>query len=156
MWWRCKRSEFEKRGGKGNRRAIKQIVDSGTVPGILAYSGSQPVAWCSVAPREDYSSLNRSPVLKPLDDKPVWSIVCFFVARSHRSQGLTLPLIRAAVDYARKHGARIVESYPTNPRGRRMDPVSSFMGIPAVFKEAGFVECARPSKSKMVLRCSLD
>jgi GNAT superfamily N-acetyltransferase len=152
MWWRCKRSEFEKRGGTGNRRAMKRIVESGTVPGILAYVEGEPVAWCSVAPREDYPSLNRSSVLKRLDDTPVWSIVCFFVARGFRGRGIGLPLIKAAVDHARKHGARVIEAYPTVPRKGQLPPVSSFMGIPSVFARAGFVECARPSASKVVLR----
>jgi GNAT superfamily N-acetyltransferase len=152
MWWRSKRSEFEKRGGPGNRRAMKRIVESGTVPGILAYHGGEAVAWCSVAPREDYESLNRSRVLKPLDETPVWSIVCFFVARGYRGRSIGLPLIRAAVDHARKNGARVIEAYPTVPRKGELPPVSSFMGIPAVFERAGFVACARPSASKVILR----
>jgi GNAT superfamily N-acetyltransferase len=156
MWWRSKRSEFEKRGGSGNRRAIKRIVDSGTVPGILAYSQGEAVAWCSIAPRGDFSSLGRSPVLRPLDDTPVWSIVCFFVARSFRHRGIGLPLIKAAIDYARRKGAKVIEAYPTNPRGGELPPVSSFMGIPAVYQRAGFVECARPSKSKIIMRYYLD
>jgi len=68
MWWRTTRSQFEKQGGEGNRRAMKNIVDSGEVPGIIAYADGQPVGWCSVAPRDSYGSLNRSPVLKRLDD----------------------------------------------------------------------------------------
>jgi hypothetical protein len=73
MWWRTTRSQFKKQGNDGNRQAMKDIVDSGEVPGILAYADGEPVGWCSVAPREHYGSLNRSPVLKRLDDKPVWS-----------------------------------------------------------------------------------
>jgi GNAT superfamily N-acetyltransferase len=152
MWWRCKRSEFEKRGGPGNRRAMKRIVESGTVPGILAYHEGVPVAWCSVAPREDYPSLNRSHVLKPIDDTPVWSIVCFFVDRGYRRRGLGLPLIKAAVDYAKKHGAKVVEAYPTVPRTGEVPPTSSYMGIPSVFEKAGFEKCARPSAAKVILR----
>jgi len=75
MWWRLKRKEFEAQQGDGNRAAMKAIVESGRVPGILGYDGDRAVAWCSVAPREDFPSLNRSPVLKRLDDEPVWSIV---------------------------------------------------------------------------------
>lgn len=152
MWWRSKRSEFEKRGGSGNRRAMKRIVDAGTIPGILAYHGRAPVAWCSIAPRKDFASLNRSRVLKPLDDTPVWSIVCFFVARDYRGRGIALSLIKAAVGYARKQGARVVEAYPTLPRKGRLPPVSSYMGLPALFERAGFVECARPSAGKVILR----
>lgn len=75
MWWRLTRREFEQQQGEGNRQAMKAIVESVQVPGILAYAAGEPVGWCSVAPREHYGSLNRSPVLKRLDDTPVWSIV---------------------------------------------------------------------------------
>lgn len=80
----CTRREFEKRKGEGNRRAMKAIVDSGKLPGLLAYLETQPAGWCSVAPREEFSSLDRSPLLKRLDDQPVWSIVCFYVAKGFR------------------------------------------------------------------------
>jgi GNAT superfamily N-acetyltransferase len=156
MWWRTTRSQFEKQGNDGNRKAMKDIVDSGQVPGIIAYADGQPVGWCSVAPREHYASLNRSPVLKRLDDKPVWSIVCFYVAKEQRGAGLITKLIRGAVDYVRQQGGQVVEAYPTQPRGGQLPPVSSFMGVPSVFEDAGFVECARPSQSKAIMRYYIE
>jgi GNAT superfamily N-acetyltransferase len=152
MWWRQTRREFDERHGEKNKQAMKRIVDSGEVPGILAYEDGAPVAWCSVAPRERYGSLNRSRVLKPLDDTPVWSLVCMFVAKGARGRGLTTKLIDGAVDYVKGRDGKVVEAYPVAPRGRRLDAVSSFMGVPAMFREAGFVECARPSKARIVMR----
>ena len=144
--------EFERQQGEGNRRAMKQIVESGEIPGILAYQASEPIGWCSVAPREAFHSLNRSPVLKRIDQKQVWSIVCFFIARGYRNRGVTIDLIKAAVHYIRRKGGKVIEAYPTDPRGRRLAPVSSFMGLPSVYEKAGFVECGRPSKSKAIMR----
>ena len=155
MYWRLTRREFEKGQGESNRRAMKRLVESGKVPGILAYAGATPVGWCSVGPREQYPSLDRSPVLKRLDAEPVWSIVCFFIARGYRGKGVAEELVRGAVRYAAKHGATIIEAYPTCPRGRELAPVSSYMGVPAVFERAGFVEAARPSKAKAVMRLLL-
>jgi GNAT superfamily N-acetyltransferase len=153
MWWRSTRREFEKRKGEGNRRAMKAIVDSGKIPGLLAYLETEPVGWCSVAPREEFSSLQRSPVLKRLDDRLVWSIVCFYVAKGFRGQGIAEALIGGALDYARSRGGSMVEAYPTPPKEAPLAPVSSYMGLPAMFIRAGFVECARPSRSKRVMRC---
>jgi GNAT superfamily N-acetyltransferase len=155
MWWRVTRAAFEKQQGEGNKQTMKGIVNSGEVPGIIAYSDAEPVGWCSVAPRESYASLNRSRVLKRLDEKPVWSIVCFFIAREHRNRGLALELIKAAVEYVRRQGGMIVDAYPTQAKGNRMPPTSSFMGLPQMFEQAGFVECARPSKSKVVMRYNI-
>jgi GNAT superfamily N-acetyltransferase len=152
MWWRSTRHEFEERGGKGNRQAMKAIVESGAIPGILAYRDGEPVGWCSVAPRESYGSLERSPVLKRLDDTPVWSIVCFFVEKDYREKGVAEALIEAAVAYVGEQGGQVVEAYPTPAQGKRLPPVSSFMGTPAMFQRVGFVECARPSKSRVIMR----
>jgi GNAT superfamily N-acetyltransferase len=152
MWWRLTRREFEQGNGEGNRQAMKSIVESGEVPGILAYCEGNPVGWCSVAPRESYGSLERSPVLKRLDDTPVWSLVCLCVAKDSRGQGIAAGLIRAAVEYVRAQGGKVVEAYPSQPRGDKLAPSSSYMGIPAMFEQAGFVECARPSKSKAIMR----
>lgn len=152
MWWRTTRSRFAEQQGEGNRQTMHDIVFSGEVPGVLGYVTGEPAAWCSIAPRENFASLNRSPVLRPLDDQPVWSLVCLFIGRSFRGRGLAQPLIRSAVAYAAAQGATIVEAYPTVPRGRELAPVSVFMGTPDIFAQAGFVECARPSASKVVMR----
>lgn len=152
MWWRLTRREFENQQGERNRQAMQDIVQSGRIPGILAYSDGKAIAWCSVAPREEYASLNRSRVLKRIDETPVWSIVCFFVAKGYRHHGIARKLIQAAVEYVGSQGGKVVEAYPTIPRSERVPPVSSFMGFPSMFEDAGFVECARPSPSKAIMR----
>ena len=81
MWWRLKRADFDRQKGNGNKKSLQAIIDSGEVPGILAYWRGEPVAWCSVAPREKFPVLDRSRVLKRVDETPVWSIVCFFVEK---------------------------------------------------------------------------
>jgi hypothetical protein len=156
MWWRLTRREFEANQGQDNREAMRSLVEAGEVPGILAYSDREAVAWCSVAPREHFGSLNRSPVLKRLDDTPVWSIVCFFVKKSHRHQRLIHSLIEAAIAYVRSQGGQVVEAYPTIPKSDRVPHVSSYMGLPTMFEATGFVECARPSKSKVIMRYYIE
>jgi GNAT superfamily N-acetyltransferase len=156
MWWRSTRREFEQRQGEGNRQAMKAIVESNEIPGILAYAEGEPVGWCSVAPREHYGSLERSPVLKRLDATVVWSLVCLFVAKGYRNRGVGEALIGGAVEYVRERGGKVVEAYPTQPRKGRLPPVPSFMGTPAMFARAGFVECARPSKSRVIMRYFIE
>ena len=152
MWWRLTRKEFERQHGDGNRRAMKALVESGVVPGILLCLDGAPAAWCSVAPREQFVALERSRVMARIDEQPVWSIVCFYVAREARRRGLMRPMIRAAVEHAARHGGRVVEAYPTLPRDRELPPVSSFMGLPAAFAAEGFVEVAWPSARRVVMR----
>jgi GNAT superfamily N-acetyltransferase len=152
MWWRVTRSQFGKQAGQGNKEALKAIVDSGEVPGILAYANGQPIAWCSVAPREAFPSLERSRTLKKVDDQPVWSIVCFFIARPFRRQGLMVKLLSAAVEYAKKHGAKIVEGYPIEPKQSNLSGSSGFTGILSAFQEVGFVEVLRRSENRPIMR----
>jgi GNAT superfamily N-acetyltransferase len=156
MWWRISRREFEEQLGDGNRKAMKTIVESGQIPGLLFYLNGKPVAWCSIAPRDSYASLNRSRILKKLDDTPVWSLVCFFVDKEYRNQGFIQEVLRGAITYVRDQGGTVIEAYPTVPKSEKLPPVSSYMGIPAMFEKAGFVEVARPSKSKVVMRYFIE
>jgi GNAT superfamily N-acetyltransferase len=153
MWWRIKRFEFEKGQGESNRLAMQAIVASGEVPGLLAYLAGEPVAWCSVAPREAFPVLDRSPILKRVDDQPVWSVVCFFFARPFRSKGLSTFLLRAAVDYAVEHGANIIEGYPIEPKKRDAPDIYAFTGMVSTFRKVGFIEVARRSPSRPIMRC---
>ena len=156
MWWRIKRVEFEQQQGEGNHEAMCSIVESGKVPGILAYSAGEPIAWCSVAPRGEFSVLDRSPILKRVDDQPVWSIVCFFMAKDYRHQGLSAIMLQAAVEYASQHGARIVEGYPIEPRKDRTPDIYAFTGMASTFKKLGFQEVARRSESRPIMRYFID
>jgi GNAT superfamily N-acetyltransferase len=151
MWWRLSASEWMKRRGKENRESLEAIVKSGKVPGLLAYSDDKPVGWCSIAPREEFHRLERSRALKRIDDKPVWSVVCFFVAKPFRRQGISTRLLEAAVDYARKHGATIVEGYPNRIRKKQQDPLV-YTGIVSSFEKVGFVEASASSRTKAYMR----
>ena len=42
--------------------------------------------------------------MKPVDDLPVWSIVCFFVDRDTRGRGLAARMLDAAIQFARAEG----------------------------------------------------
>jgi len=151
MYWRIKRKEFEQNYGAGNKDRLKGIVESGQVPGILAYHQENPVGWCSVAPREDFPVVLRSPTLKPVDDKPAWSITCFFVTRPYRASGLTHLLIKAAVRYAKEHGARVIEAYPIDVHAKSIE-YDLYSGLNTTFEKEGFVEAFRRSQRKSIMR----
>jgi GNAT superfamily N-acetyltransferase len=155
MWWRLKRSEFAKNKGEGNRKAMKNIVDNGETPGILAYVNKEPVGWCSVAPREAFPALERSRVLKRVDDKPVWSVVCFFVAKPFRRKGITVKLLEAAVEHVKRQGGRIVEGYP-NDLEKFLPDAFVYTGLVSAFRRAGFVEVLRRSKTRPVMRYLIE
>lgn len=156
MWWRLKRSEFDKQKGAKNKAALKRMVKSGQVPGILGYSKGKPVAWCSVGPRDTYPALERSRVLKRIDDAPAWSVVCLFVAKPFRRKGVSAAMLRAAISYAGENGARIVEGYPVQPKKGRWPDAFVYMGLPSAFRKAGFEEVCRPSPTRYVMRCYIS
>lgn len=151
MYWRLGREEFRQKRGELNRKALKSLVDSGLVPGILAYTNGQPVGWVSVAPRETLSRLDSSRALKQVDDKPVWSVVCFFVAKPFRRRGLSVKLLEAAVDYVKERGGKIIEGYPVDPQ---KDWPAPFVctGAVSAFQRVGFKEVIRRSKARPVMR----
>lgn len=155
MWWRLENAAFERQKGTGNRQALKSLVDAGTVPGLLAYEDDRPVGWCSLAPRADFDRLARSRILAPVDEQPVWSVVCFFVARDSRNRGISTRLLLAAKDWARSQGGKVLEGYPVEPKKDRAPPLFVFTGLAAAFRRAGFEECARRSPTRPIMRSRL-
>ncbi len=151
MWWRATTAEFRKNVGKGNRAAFQRLVERGPAPGILAYIKGQPVGWCAIASRQEYPRLARSRVLAPVDEQPVWSVTCFFVARPWRRSGLSAQLVRAAAEFAAKHGAKIIEGYPHDITGKTAD-VFVYTGLASAFRRAGFKEVARRSAKRPIMR----
>ena len=154
MWPRNTSAE-KNTSGDPNRRAFKKLVDSGTPPGLIAYDGEDPIGWVAIAPRAEYRRFERSRVLQPVDDQPVWSVPCFFVARTHRGRGVTVALLRAACDWARGRGARIVEGYPVDTHGKAYAPTFAFHGLVPTFESAGFRVVARRSDRRPIMRRSL-
>ena len=155
MWWRLKRSEFDKQKGEQNKQTMKEIVDSGEIPGIMVYHNDQPIAWCSIAPRENFSLLDRSRILKAIDDEPVWSIVCLFVKKEFRRKGVSSDLLKTAIKYAREYGAKIIEGYPIDTQTNKYPDVFAATGLYSIFKDIGFEECARRSKTRPIMRLFL-
>ncbi len=136
---------------QANRAGLKALVDSGRPPGLIGYRGEVPVGWVSIGPREEYARLARSPVMKAVDDRPVWSIVCFVVPSEHRGQGVAQALLAAAVDYARKQGATLVEAYPVDRPARSKDDTMWF-GAKSMYDHAGFEEVARRKPQRPIVR----
>jgi len=152
MWWRETHAEFERLKGEGNKRAMRKLVASGEIPGIMGYMGNEPVAWCSVAPRERFPRLERSRILKRVDPEPVWSVVCFYVAKTQRKLGLSRRMLEEAVRYAAGRGAETIEGYPVEPKKGSMADVFVYTGLASVFRATGFTEVARRSETRPIMR----
>ncbi len=154
MWWRLKRAEFEAQKGAQNKAAMKRLVRGGHTPGLLAYRDDHPVGWCAVEPREQYPRLDRSPALRRIDEQPVWSVGCFFIAADERGRGLSLRLLRASVDHVRREGGRIVEGYPVDA-DKEMPGPWVWTGLASTFVRAGFKEVARKKPTRPIMRRNL-
>ena len=152
MYWRQTRAEFERKKGAANRRAMLGLVNSGRVPGLLGYVDGEPAAWISVAPREEFGSLERSRILRPVDDEPVWSVVCLFIAKAFRHRGVAGSLLKAAVRYVESRGGRIVEGYAVEPKKGTTADVFAYPGPAAAYRRAGFREVARRSETRPIMR----
>ena len=151
MRWRLRSSDFGKENAAGRKQKLKKMVQADVPIGVLAYYGGKVIGWCSVAPRETFEALERSRVLKRIDEQPVWSVTCFFVDRTFRGQGMTENLLKAAVAYARSQGANLVEGYPVE-YGKSYQ----FMGAPAIFDEVGFEEVAVASNGRKIVRIRVN
>ena len=145
-WFRFRGSSWGTTTAR-HREAMLELAGRDTTrspaPGLLAYDGGRAVGWVSLGPREDFDRLTHSRVLAPVDDKPVWSIVCFVVSRNVRGQGIARELLDAAISYARTRGAVALEAYPVDTSGGRVTDANAFRGTLSMFERAGFREVAR-------------
>lgn len=134
-----------------NRADFKTLVDEGLPTGVLAYRGKTPVGWLSLSPREHFARLERSPVMRPVDEKPVWSIICFVVPPEHRGQGVAKALLYGAIKYAKEKGATLLEAYPVDRTKRSRDD-DMWFGPKSLYDKAGFKEVARRKPQRPVVR----
>lgn len=133
------------------RAELKALVDAGQPVGLIGYRGGQPVGWVSIAPREQYAKLQRSPVMKPVDERPVWSIVCFVVPAEYRGQGVAAALLKGAIAWAKAEGIPLLEAYPVDKAVRAADDAMWF-GAKSMYDAAGFEEVARRKPTRPVVR----
>ena len=134
-----------------NRASLKALVDAGQFTGLLAYSGDAPVGWLSFGPREDFKRLANSPIMKPVDDQPVWSIICFVVPAPQRRQGVAKALLDAAIGYCKARGIQLLEAYPVDKPGP-IDAQNLWFGPRRMFDAVGFTEVACRKPGRPVLR----
>lgn len=141
-FFRVRNADFANATAETNRKVLERAVDTTAAqnrnPGLIAYRDGEAVGWVSVGPRDDYERLKHSKILAPIDDKPVWSIVCFVVSRKARKQGVARALLDAAVNYARQHGATLLEAYPVETDGARVPAAHAYKGTLSMFEAAGF------------------
>lgn len=160
MYWTCRTSVVWGEGCRGgstapNRQAFRDLVEAGPPPGLLAYDDGDPVAWCRVMPRQVLPGLANSRYFKTdLDIEGVWSLACFVVRRSHRGTGLTTVLTKAAVEFVRGRGGRIVESYPWDTDEAKADSVV-YTGLASTFTRLGFEVVQRRAGHKPMMRIAV-
>ncbi|WP_127125104.1 GNAT family N-acetyltransferase [Georgenia sp. SYP-B2076] len=134
---RLRPKDIEELGGGDRERAMRTLCARENPPGVVTYLDGVPVGWCNIGPRAEIPRLAGSKLIRPVDDVPVWAVVCVVVRGGHRRRGVTGPLIEGAVAYAVSRGAPAVEAHPVDPAGR-MDTTMAFVGTRAMFERAGF------------------
>jgi GNAT superfamily N-acetyltransferase len=147
-YYRVRGIDFSKRRKSMHRwvleTAIADNAVAGRAPGLVAYDGEDAVGWISIGPRDDYERLAHSRLLAPVDETPVWSIVCFVVGRRSRGRGVARALLAAGIAYARDHGATTLEAYPVEiPEGERIPSANVYRGSLSMFERAGFKVATR-------------
>jgi GNAT superfamily N-acetyltransferase len=153
MYYRLKKQDFTRgKENQGNKKAMKRLVWDGRPAGVLGLRGGEPVAWCAFAPREDFQKIENSRVHKRIDGAPVWSIPCFFVGKEFRKQGISVAMLKALIQYAKKKKIRIIEAYPVIPTQEKLPDAFAWTGLYKSFARAGFKIVDRTSKNRPMVR----
>ena len=151
MYWRDG-SAYRRGGTDANKSAFRKIVTAGPPPGLLAFAGDLAVGWCQLTPRDALPWLDRTWRLARVDAAPVWSLSCFYIRIGYRRKGVTSALIAAAVRIARRAKAPALEAYPLDAS---KSPSSTHTGYVTTFARAGFVEVARRTPERAIMRLAL-
>ncbi|MBV9269007.1 MAG: GNAT family N-acetyltransferase [Acidobacteriaceae bacterium] len=152
MYWRIG-STYKKQPRQKNKAALRDIVEQGPPPGLIAFDGKLPVGWCQLTPRDALPWLDRVWRLRRVDDVPVWSISCLYVRKGYRRRGITTALIEAALYAAKKAGAPAVEAYPLDAE---LTPSGTGTGYASTFARAGFEIVARHTPPRPIMRYKLQ
>jgi predicted GNAT family acetyltransferase len=155
MYFRLPYKTFQDNKPDGNKKLMKKLVNKGKPQGLIASMNKQPVGWIAMAPREDYLKLGNSRVFKPIDNKPVWSITCFFIKKELRHQGLSQQLIKGAIDFAKKKKIKTLEAYPAIPYAEKVPYPFLWVGVLSSFINNGFEIARQHSKSRAMVRIEL-
>jgi len=155
MWFRQTAKEYDQARGEDNRAAMCSLVERGEVPGVIGYVDGVPAGWVSVQSRAAFPRLERSRAAKRIDDADAWSVVCFFVGKGFRGQGLMVKLVNAAIEHARTNGAALLEAYPKDLEELSPSVDAAYVGLLPAFLAAGFSEVARPAKGRPLVRLTL-
>ncbi len=156
MYFRLKSKQYEENGNTGNKSAMHIIVEKDEVPGLIAIHNEEAVGWISQGPRENFGRIQRSPILKKVDNTSVWSIVCFFIHRDYRNEGVAKQLIQAGMKYAKSKGAKAIEAYPIDTMDAHQAQADLFTGPQVIFEQAGFKEVARRKATRPIFRYKLN
>ncbi|MEA5367398.1 GNAT family N-acetyltransferase [Amycolatopsis sp., V23-08] len=145
--YRITSAEYSALRGEQRAARVRDLCAGSPAPGVVAYDGATPVGWCGVSPRSRMERLVRSRTIPALDDRPVWSVVCFVVRSPFRRRGVSRALLDGAVEYAREQGAPAVEGFPVDTEGARISSSAAHVGTTTLFEAAGF-ERIRPTQAR--------
>ena len=162
QWWTITNAEFQRASTDERRELLRdELQNDAPPPALIAYVDGEAAGWVRVGPRRAQVRISRTrdivantPI--PLDDPDVWAVTCFVVRREHRRQGLNARLLAAAIDYARKHGARVVEAYPYDTDAAKHSSNELYRGVLSVFADAGFREVARAKPDRAIVALDLS
>jgi GNAT superfamily N-acetyltransferase len=142
------------------RKRFGSVVKKGPPPGLLAYKGDEPVGWVAIAPRSatpQWSVGRKSSAVEneaDATDPEVWAATCFFVRSGHRKKGMTAELLEAAIDWAKKNGAKRLEACPMSHDDKRSN-VGLFVGPKRVFERRGFDTVLERKPGRPLMRLKL-
>ena len=154
MYFRTRGLSWSNSTAKQNREGLRSLAGNEPAPGLVAYRDGEAVGWIGMSPRETYERLESSKVLARVDDKPVWSIVCFVVGAKSRGQGVAAALLKGAIEYARSHGADDARGVSGGDVTRQGPVRRRFSRLAVDVREGRFRPCRRSPVEQELARAA--
>ena len=156
MYFKLSAKDFPNDKYEGHKGRMYDLVKAAKPTGLIATYNKRAVGWIAFAPRKDYIRIENSRAFKRIDDKPVWSITCFFIKKEFRKMGLSEQMVKGIVDYARKKKIKTLEAYPAIPYSDKVPPPFLWVGILSAFTKNGFEVVQQNGKSRTMVRLCVE
>lgn len=160
QWWTLSARAFQETTRDEREGMLHAELAASPPPGLVALVDGAGAGWVRVGPRVRQPRLARTRAFaatsrEPWDDAGVWAVSCFSVRKEFRRRGVTTALLAGAVDFARDHGARVLEAYPIDPEVTKVPVNTLYHGVLSVFLDAGFAEVGRSHPHRAVVALEL-
>ena len=155
--WCTKFYPQDREPDEGNRAYKERMVREGVAHAALVFVDGDAVAWAQYGSPEDLPDIqHRKQYNEGVVTPPDYRITCINVDKRHRRVGLAAAALHGALDQIARAGGGLVEGYPQDTPGKKINPSFLYNGTRHMYEEAGFTYDRPKGKNHCVMTRTVE